>query len=65
MTNYTLEDLMVFTQMENELMEGLFGHNIEDQCEPSQEIVNNLLAYSKALSIRKSLSMNNIRLVLN
>ena len=65
MTNYTLEDLMVFTQMENELMDGLFGHNIEDQREPSEEIVNNLLAYSQALSIRKSRSMNSIRLVLN
>ena len=65
MTNYTLEDLMVFTQMENELMEGLFGHNIEDHREPPEEIVNNLLAYSKALSIRKSRSMNSIRLVLN
>jgi hypothetical protein len=65
MTNYTPEDLMEITQMENDLMKELFASAIEDQCEPSNETVNNLLAYSKALSIRKSRSMNSIRLVLN
>jgi len=65
MTNYTPEDLMEITQMENDLMKELFASAIEDQCEPSNETVNTLLAYSKALSIRKSRSMNSIRLVLN
>lgn len=51
--------------MENEMMKELFASDIEDQCEPSDETVNTLLAYSKALSIRKSRSMNSIRLVLN
>ena len=65
MTDFTLEDLMELTQMENNMMNELFASDIEDQCEPSDEIVNTLLAYSQALSIRKSRSMNNIRLVLN
>ena len=65
MTDFTLDDLLEFTQMENEMMKGLFADDIEDHCEPSDEIVNNLLAYSQALSIRKSRTMNNIRLVLN
>jgi hypothetical protein len=65
MTDFTLDDLLEFTQMENEMMKGLFADDIEDHCEPSNATVNTLLAYSKALSIRKSRSMNNIRLVLN
>jgi hypothetical protein len=64
MTDFTLEDLMELTQMENDMMNELFASDIEDQCEPSDEIVNTLLAFSKALSIRKSRSRNNIRLVL-
>jgi|688.fasta_scaffold1469328_2 hypothetical protein len=65
MNDFTLEDLKELTQMENDMMKVLFASDIEDQCEPSNETVNTLLAYSKALSIRKSRSMNNIRLVLN
>jgi hypothetical protein len=65
MTNFTFDDLMELTQMENDLMTRLYADDIEDHCEPSDETVNTLLAYSKALSIRKSRSMNNIRLVLN
>jgi hypothetical protein len=65
MTNFTSENFMELAQMENEMMKELFASDIEDQCEPSDETVNTLLAYSKALSIRKSRSMNSIRLVLN
>ena len=65
MNDFTFEDLMEITQMENDMMKVLFASDIEDHCEPSNETVNTLLAYSKALSIRKSRSMNHIRLVLN
>jgi len=65
MTNFTFEDLKELTQMENDLMNRLFADDITDRLEPSEETVNTLLAYSKALSIRKSRSMKNIRLVLN
>jgi hypothetical protein len=65
MTDFTPEDLLELTKMEKEMMNELYASNIEVQSEPSNETVNFLLAYSKALSIRKSRSTNNIRLVLN
>jgi hypothetical protein len=65
MIDFTSEDLLELTQMEDDMMNVLFASDIEDHCEPSNETVNTLLAYSKALSIRKSRSLNNIRLVLN
>jgi hypothetical protein len=64
MKNFTLEELTELTQMENDL-NWLFADDIADQCEPSDETVNTLLAYSKSLSIRKSRTMKTIRLVLN
>lgn len=65
MTDFTLEDLMDLTKMEKEMMNELYSSNINDHEDPSNETVNFLLAYSKALSIRKSSSTSNIRLVLN
>jgi hypothetical protein len=65
MTNFTSDDFMELAQMENDMLKELFASDIEDQCEPSDETVNTLLAYSKALSIRKSSSMKSFRLVLN
>ena len=65
MNDFTLDELLEFTQMEEQLINGMFPKETEDQCEPSNDTVNTLLAYSKALSIRKSRSMKNFRLVLN
>ena len=65
MTNFTPEDLMDLTKMEKEMMDELYASSIEDHDEPSNKTVNFLLAYSKALSTRKSRSTKNIRLVLN
>jgi hypothetical protein len=65
MNDFTLDELLEFTQMEEQLINGMFPKEMEDQCEPSNDTVNTLLAYSKALSIRKSRSMKNFRLVLN
>jgi hypothetical protein len=65
MANFTLEDLKDLTQMEKEMMNELYSSDINYHDEPSNETVNFLLAYSKALSIRKSSSTSNIRLVLN
>ncbi|MFM7725885.1 MAG: hypothetical protein ACKO7B_04225 [Flavobacteriales bacterium] len=65
MQNFTPEDLTELKQMENEMMNWLFAEDIEEPCEPSDETVNTLLAYSKSLSIRKSRTMKTIRLVLN
>ena len=65
MTNFTPEDLMDLTNMENEMMNELYASDIASDDEPSKKTMNFLLAYSKALSIRKSSSTKNIRLVLN
>ena len=65
MTNFTPEDLMDLTNMENEMMNELYASDIASHDEPSNKTMNFLLAYSKALSIRKSSSTKNIRLVLN
>jgi hypothetical protein len=65
MTNFTPEDLMDLTNMENEMMKELYASDIESHVEPSNKTMNFLLAYSKALSIRKSHSTSNIHMVLN
>jgi hypothetical protein len=65
MTNFTPEDLMDLTNMENEMMNELYASDIESHVEPSNKTMNFLLAYSKALSIRKSRSTSNIHMVLN
>jgi hypothetical protein len=65
MTNFTPEDLMDLTNMENEMMNELYASDIESHEEPSNKTMNFLLAYSKALSIRKSSSTSNIHMVLN
>jgi hypothetical protein len=65
MTDFTLDELLEFTHMEEQMINEMFSKNTEDPCEPSNDTVNTLLAYSKALSIRKSRSMQHIRVVLN
>lgn len=65
MHDFTLDELLEFTQMEDQMINEIFSKDLEDQCEPSNDTVNTLLAYSKALSIRKSRSMKNFSLVLN
>jgi hypothetical protein len=65
MADFTPEDLMDLTRMEKEMMNELYCSKIIDHEEPSNETVNFLLAYSKALSIRKSSSTSSIHLVLN
>ena len=51
--------------MEDQMINEIFSKDADDYCEPSNDTVNTLLAYSKALSIRKSRSMQHIRVVLN
>lgn len=65
MTDFTLDELLEFTHMEDQMINEMFSRNTEDPCELSNDTVNTLLAYSKALSIRKSRSMQHIRVVLN
>lgn len=66
MLHYTLYDLVVFTQNEKRMVEKVLPKAYEEQdMNPSEETVRNILNYSKALSVRKSKKINRIRLILN
>lgn len=65
MVNFTLQDLMNFTQNESKMVENVLQQNEIQSMEPSESSVQNLLAYSKALSVRKSEYLKNFRLTLN
>ena len=65
MVNFTLDELMKFAQKERQMVEEILPHMGIDNREPSESSVKNLLAYSKALSIRKSEKLETFRIVLN
>ncbi len=65
MTDFTLDDLMVFTQKENQMIDAINKKREQCQLEPSENSVKNLIAYSKAVSIRKSKTLTKFTLVLN
>ncbi len=65
MIDFTLQDLMVFTQKEEEMVKDVFPEMELTRIEPCESSVKNLLAYSKALSIRKSRKLKTLSLVLN
>lgn len=68
MSNSTLDALASFSQNEEKLSQSLFGHNQSapvEQFEPSALSVQNILNYSKALSVRKSEHLEHISLILN
>jgi hypothetical protein len=64
MLNYTLDELSDFTRKEEEMVRGLMP-DTRMHAEPSERSIQNILAYSKALSVRKSERLQHIRLVLN
>jgi hypothetical protein len=48
------------------MVEGIFPlAKSNEELEPREEILQNILNYSKALSVRKSKKMNNFTMVLN
>jgi hypothetical protein len=66
MPHFTLQDLSDFTQNERKMVEGIFPlAKSNEELEPREEILQNILNYSKALSVRKSKKMNNFTMVLN
>jgi hypothetical protein len=65
MIDFTIQELLDFTKMEEETVKEIDPVMESNQQNPSERSVNNLLAYSKALSIRKSRSIRNIAVVLN
>jgi hypothetical protein len=68
MSNSTLDALANFSQNEQKLVQSLFGENQiapVEEFEPSALSVQNILNYSKALSVRKSEHLEHISLILN
>jgi hypothetical protein len=70
MIDFTLDDLSEFTRHERQLYNDIFKQDQMIQSEerlfePKEDSVNRIVAYSKALSVRKSRKMDNFQIVLN
>jgi hypothetical protein len=66
MPHFTLQDLSDFTKNERKMVEGILPlAKSNEELEPREEILQNILNYSKALSVRKSKKMNSFKMVLN
>ncbi len=65
MIDFTLNDLLKFTLKEAEMVKEILPETEKTNWEPSESSLNNILAYSKVLSVRKSKNLNNISIVLN
>lgn len=66
MPHYTLQELFDFTLNENKMVEDVLpvtGH--DEAIEPGEDILRNILNYSKALSVCKSRTMKQICVILN
>jgi len=66
-STFTLKQLADFTRKEEELLNelGLIQDVELDHLEPRKHIVDNILNYSKALSVRKTKILGNVEMVLN
>lgn len=65
MTDFTLNDLLKFTQNESKMVEHAMPFTANEEAGPSDEILQNILAYSKVLSVRKSSHLGTVHTVLN
>jgi hypothetical protein len=65
MQKFTLSEMLEITEQENHLKHFFNKKNKKRMCSPKQETINNILNYSKALSIRKSEYLNFIEIILN
>jgi hypothetical protein len=59
---FTLNENALFTQIEKDLCLEVLE---EKKCSPKTAIIDNILNYSKALSVRNSSIINHIEVVLN
>jgi len=59
---FTLNENALFTQIEKDLCNEVLKEKV---VEPRKTTINNILNYSKALSIRKSSTIDHIEMVLN
>ncbi|MFN0030802.1 MAG: hypothetical protein ACKVOR_01435 [Flavobacteriales bacterium] len=65
MDDFTLDLLLKFTQTEEQIVATMLEPNVTANLQPSSASVSSILAYSKALSVRKSKKIKQFRLVLN
>jgi hypothetical protein len=65
MTDFTLDELLKFTQEESKMVEETLPVCQGEQAEPDESVLRNIIAYSKALSVRKSQHLRHLHLVLN
>ena len=65
MQKFTHFDLLEITEKEHELKALLNPKKEEKMYTPKKETINNILNYSKALSVRKSKTLDTIEMVLN
>lgn len=70
MNDFTLDDLASFSRHEKECFNQLFKKNEmvempEVELEPSNEALNRIFSYNRALSVRESEKIDRISLVLN
>lgn len=66
MVNFTLDELASFSRQEQKLIDEVMG--TEDNTHllsPRKETINNILGYSKSLSIRDSKFLNKTATMLN
>jgi len=65
MPKFTHFDLLELTEKEQNLKAQLSNKNEEEMYSPKTQTIENILNYSKAVSIRKSSHLNFIEIVLN
>lgn len=59
------ESFMDLSKLEKQIADMLFPEMHPDHEEPSANSVKNLIAYSQALSVRKSKHLRHVRMTLN
>jgi|AntRauTorcE11897_2_1112592.scaffolds.fasta_scaffold86367_1 hypothetical protein len=70
MNDFTLDDLASFSREEKDCFYQIFKNNDmvempEVELEPSDDALNRIFAYNKAVSVRESKKLDRINLVLN
>lgn len=65
MVNFTFEDLQDLENNENNIFQRIAKDMNEFEVSPKKSTVNSIIAYSKALSVRDSKTLNKVKMILN
>ncbi|MDZ4822978.1 MAG: hypothetical protein SH856_05925 [Flavobacteriales bacterium] len=65
MAHVTLDDLREFTQNEQQMIEEVLHTNECNEMQPSQQTLDRIIGYARALSVRKSERLHHFSMVLN